>query len=327
MYSQNYPLLPLSEEMNGPMDQHFGDRLTKAILTKQTPLVVGLDPRWERLPDSFRRQGESVGNQAKAEAYQQFCCDIIDVVHPWVPAVKPQSAFFEQLGPPGVAALAQVVDHAQHCDLQVIMDAKRGDIGSTAEAYASAFLGRKPASPWGCDSLTVNPYLGADSLQPFVDRCRETGAGLFVLVKTSNPGSQTLQEQIVEAGTTVYQEVAQMVEAWNEEGQGSEHNYGSIGAVVGATYPEQLTELRQSMPHTIFLVPGLGAQGGTAADVAGGFDPQGLGAVVNSSRAIIFAYEREEYSDMNDWQAAVERATKETIGQLAEGTPAGQLQK
>ena len=306
------------------MGQHFGERLVWAVEKKQTPLVVGLDPRWERLPASFRANGDRANYQEKAEAYRQFCCEIIDVVHPLVPAVKPQSAFFEQLGPAGVAALAQVVDHAHRYELQVIMDAKRGDIGSTAEAYASAYMGRKPASPWGCDALTVNPYLGADSLQPFVERCPAYGAGLFVLVKTSNPGSQTLQEQVVEAGITVYQQVAQMVEELNREQPGRK-GYGSVGAVVGATYPEQLAELRQSMPHTLFLIPGFGAQGGTAADVAGGFDARGLGAVVNSSRAIIFAHEREEYSGMNDWQVAVERATEETITQLAEGTPAGQL--
>ncbi|MCH2181406.1 MAG: orotidine-5'-phosphate decarboxylase [Mariniblastus sp.] len=304
------------------MGQHFADRLMNDVVAKQTPLVVGLDPRWERLPAAFRANGDR--GDFVVEAYRQFCCDIIDVVHPLVPAVKPQSAFFEQLGPPGLAALAQVINHAHRYDLQVIMDAKRGDIGSTAEAYASAYLGRK--SPWSCDALTVNPYLGADSLQPFVERCHHRGAGLFVLVKTSNPGSQTLQEQVVESGTTVYQQVAQMVEGFNREQPGSK-GYGSIGAVVGATYPEQLAELRQSMPHTLFLIPGLGAQGGTAADVAGGFDPQGLGAVVNSSRAIIFAYEREEYSGANDWQAAVQRATEDTIEQLAEGTPAGQLRK
>ena len=308
------------------MENQFADRLIAAIQSKQTPLVVGLDPRWERLPPAIRKDLGPADGNVKAAAYQQFCCEIIDSVCGIVPAVKPQSAFFEQLGPPGMVALAHVVDYAQQNGLLVIMDAKRGDIGSTAQAYAAGFLGRKPASPWGCDSLTVNPYLGADSLQPFVEQCRITGAGIFVLVKTSNPGSQTLQEQVVESGTPVYQQVAHLVQELNSAHLG-QHGYGSIGAVVGATYPQQLAELRQLMPNTIFLIPGLGAQGGTATDVAGGFDENGLGAVVNSSRAIIFAYEREEFANSTDWQSAVQKATEQTVDQLAVDTPAGQLRR
>lgn len=306
------------------MENQFADRLIAAIQSKQTPLIVGLDPRWDRLPPAIRKDLEPADWNVKAAAYQQFCCEIIDAVCGMVPAVKPQAAFFEQLGPAGMAALAHVVDYAQQNQLLVIMDAKRGDIGSTAQAYAAGFLGRKPTSPWGCDALTVNPYLGADSLQPFVEQCRITGTGIFVLVKTSNPGSQTLQEQVVESGTPVYQQVAQLVQELNSAHLG-QHGYGSIGAVVGATYPQQLAELRQLMPNTIFLVPGLGAQGGTATDVAGGFDKNGLGAVVNSSRAIIFAYEREEFANTTDWQSAVQKATEQTVDQLATDTPAGQL--
>ena len=306
------------------MENHFADRLIAAITTKQTPLVVGLDPRWARLPEPFRADGKSGDATAEANAFQKFCCDIIDSVAELVPAVKPQAAFFEQLGAPGMAALAHVVQYAQQNNLLVIMDAKRGDIGSTAEAYANAFLGRKPDSVWGCDSLTVNPYLGEDSLQPFVKRCQTAGAGIFVLVKTSNPGSQTLQELTVQSGGTLYQQVAKMVQNLNQSNLG-QCGYGSIGAVVGATYPEQLTELRQSMPNTLLLIPGFGAQGGTAQDVAGGFDSKGLGAVVNSSRAIIFAYERDQYANSKDWQSAVHQATVDTIEQLASDTPAGNL--
>ena len=306
------------------METHFADRLITAIKTKQTPLVVGLDPRWERLPTALTENLDPADFNSKATAYQHFCCDVMDAVGGIVPAVKPQAAFFEQLGPAGMTALANVVDHAHKTGLLVIMDAKRGDIGSTAEAYAAAFLGIKPASPWGCDSLTVNPYLGDDSLQPFVAGCRANGAGIFVLVKTSNPGSQTLQELATDSDKKIYNHVAEMVQRLTAEDLGH-FGYGSVGAVVGATYPQQLSELRSLMPNSIFLVPGLGAQGGTAADVAGGFDEQGLGAVINSSRAIIFAHQREEYAAFDDWQTAVEKATRDTVEQLATHTSAGKL--
>ncbi len=259
----------------------------------------------------------------QSRLYEQFCCAIIDVVAPLVPAVKPQAAFFEQLGPDGMFALAKVINYATAAGLLVIMDAKRGDIGSTAEAYAAAYLGSKPASPWGCDALTVNPYLGEDSLTPFVNASKQNGSGIFVLAKTSNPGSTTLQEKLVD-GRPVYAIVAEQIQKMAVATTGS-LGYGIVGAVVGATYPEQLAELRQQMPNAPFLVPGLGAQGGTAKDVASGFDENGLGAVINSSRAIIFAYNRPEFAAVKSWQQAVESATRETIQQLAEETAAGKL--
>lgn len=257
--------------------------------------------------------------------FREFGCGVIDAVATHVPAIKPQSAFFEQLGPPGMQALAKIIDHAIAAGLIVIMDAKRGDIGSTAAAYADAFLGRKPLSPWGCDALTINPYLGDDSLTPFTKTATERAAGLFVLVKTSNPGSQTFQEKTVD-GRPLYSHVAEHVQALAAADE-AQCGYGSVGAVIGATHPQQLAELRQAMPNTLFLVPGLGAQGGTAADVAGAFDEQGLGAVINSSRAIIFAYQQDRYQSATSWQAAVEQATIDTIGQLAAETTAGQLLK
>lgn len=263
--------------------------------------------------------------EVRARAYAEFSVGVIDSVADLVPAVKPQAAFFEELGPAGMQALARVVDHAAAAGLIVIMDAKRGDIGSTAEAYARAFLGRKPQSAWGCDALTVNPYLGDDSLTPFVQRCSQTGAGIFVLVKTSNPGSRTLQDLVVESAAPLYRVTAQWIQSLAHSTRGT-HQYGDIGAVIGATHPQQLAELRREMPDTLFLIPGFGAQGGTAADVAGGFDPDGLGAVVNSSRAIIFAHERQPYSAM-DWQEAVRSATIDSIEQLADNTPAGRLRR
>jgi orotidine-5'-phosphate decarboxylase len=254
-----------------------------------------------------------------AAAYTQFCTEIIDVVQNLVPCVKPQAAFFEQLGPSGMVALGQVIRYAQAAGLIVILDGKRNDIGSTATAYADAYLGAGAASPWGSDSLTVSPYLGRDSIEPFVEVCDQREAGIFVLVKTSNPGGGLFQDRET-GGQTVYQRVAELVSHLNSDRIG-ESGYGPVGAVVGATYPEQLAELRAAMPTSWILIPGFGAQGGGAADVAAGFDAQGLGAVVNSSRHLIFAHSREEFRDRfagSQWQRAVEAATREMNEQLAE---------
>lgn len=305
-----------------PATAHFGDRLTDAMVAKKTPLIVGLDPRTAQLPAQLAPNDAS-DLIAVAKAYQQFSCEIIDVVSGLIPAVKPQAAFFEALGPHGMMALANVVDHASSQGLLVIMDAKRGDIGSTAAAYARAFLGKKPQSPWGCDALTVNPYLGFDTLEPFVSAAERTGSGIFVLAKTSNPGSHSIQGKESE-GRTVYALVADEIQRLSANHVGKS-GYGNIGAVVGATYPEQLVELRQEMPNTIFLIPGFGAQGGTAADIAGGLDERGLGAVINSSRGIIFAHERPEYQAQATWQAAVEQATVDAIHQIANHSSAAKL--
>jgi orotidine-5'-phosphate decarboxylase len=244
-----------------------------------------------------------------------FCFGIIDVVADLVAAVKPQMAFFEQLGPAGMRVLKHVIRYAHSRDLLVILDGKRNDIGSTAEAYADAYLGLQSA--WQADALTVNPYLGNDSLVPFVGLACERGAGLFVLVKTSNPGSGALQDRHSDA-RPIYEHVAEMVENMAAKSK-SACGYGAVGAVVGATYPQHLATLRQIMPSAWLLVPGLGAQGGTAADVAGAFDDQGLGAIVNCSRSVIFAYNRREYADRfgpSQWQEAVDAATRDMIEQL-----------
>ena len=305
------------------LETHFADKLCKAIRSKRTPLIVGLDPRIKQLPTKLTSALKDRSLQTQAQLFQQFSCEIIDIVAPLVPAVKPQAAFFEQLGPHGMFALAAVVDHATSAGLLVIMDAKRGDIGSTAEAYAAAYLGAKPKSTWGCDALTVNPYLGDDSLTPFVNAAAKNGGGIYVLAKTSNPGSRSLQDKLVD-GKPVYAIIADQVEQLAKKTVGKS-GYGIVGAVVGATYPEQLAELRQQMPHTLLLIPGLGAQGGTAKDVAGGLDENGMGAVINSSRAIIFAYDRPEFESVSSWQNAVELATRDTISQLAAETTAGRL--
>lgn len=304
---------------------HFADRLNEKIKQTKSPLVVGLDPRFNQLPVELKSSVSSSETtpEDRARITTEFCKGVIDVVAPLVPAVKPQAAFFEQLGPLGMNSLAEVVDYAAAAGLIVIMDAKRGDIGSTAAAYADAFLGPKPTSAWGCDALTINPYLGDDSLTPFTDVATERGAGLFVLVKTSNPGSKTFQERSID-GQPLYSVVADHVQGLAAADAG-QSGYGSVGAVIGATHPQQLTELRSAMPNTLFLVPGLGAQGGTAADVAGAFDENGLGAVINSSRAIIFAYERDQFAGAKSWQAAIEQATIETTQQIAAHTSAGKL--
>ena len=309
---------------------NFADRLIARIRSTHTPLIVGLDPRREQLPPLLRESLTAPPHspeywQQTADAYRAFSCGIIDVVADLVPAIKPQMAFFEQLGPAGLQALSAVVDHAAQRHLLVILDGKRNDIGSTGEAYAAAYLGRKPRSPWGGDALTINPWMGRDSLAPFVARCAAVDAGLFVLVKTSNPGSEDYQA-LITGGQPVFRRVASDVENLATQTLGAE-GYGSVGAVIGATYPQQLAELREAMPHTLFLIPGFGAQGGTASDVAGGFDCNGLGAIVNSSRAIIFAHEAKQHSHLPPirWLEAVESATRQAIAQLRADTPAAAL--
>jgi orotidine-5'-phosphate decarboxylase len=315
---------------------HFTDELANAVRQRGNAVCVGLDPRWEQLPwpitigreagaaidhgDAPTRLGRGLIDaalNARAEAYLDFCSNVIDIVAPLVPVVKPQSAFFEELGPAGMKVLAEVIRYAQERGLLVILDAKRNDIGSTAEAYARGMLGRE-GSAWGADALTVSPYLGEDSLMPFVDVAKERSAGLFILVKTSNPGSGLLQDLIAD-GRFIYRHTAELVERFAAETAG-ESGYGLAGAVVGATYPAQLAELRAAMPHTWFLVPGFGSQGAGAKDVAPAFNANGLGAVINNSRNIIFAHARKEYATRyseQQWQKAVEAATREMIDQLA----------
>ena len=295
----------------------FADRLHAAIKKKGNAALVGLDPRVERLPPSCQPATDSP--QDVASAYSEFCRGILDVVADLVPAAKPQAAFFEQLGPPGMQALQEVIAYARSKGMLVVLDAKRGDIGSTALAYAAAYLGED--SPYQADSLTVNPYLGDDSLSPFVERAQQQDAHIFVLVKTSNPGGKCFQDLAAQQ-QCVYEHVADLVESISAKAASS-CGYGPVGAVVGATYPEELTALRARMPHAILLIPGFGSQGGTARDVAGGFDARGGGALVNSSRAIIFAHQRPEFSSIAEqsWQHAVERATREMIEQLNEVKP------
>jgi orotidine-5'-phosphate decarboxylase len=317
---------------------NFSDRLAESVKKRGNPVLVGLDPRFDSLPDSFKPAVSPSNWVVIAKAYSLFCREVVDVVAPLVPAVKPQAAFFEQIGPPGMAALAEVIAYAQQKGLLVVFDGKRNDIGSTATAYAQGILGSERAaestsdspsakrSPWEADALTVSPYLGDDSLQPFVETAAERSAGVFVLVKTSNPGGGMFQDLVAD-GRPLYRHVAEYVERKAAETVG-QCGYGIVGAVVGATYPQQLAELRKVMPHAWFLVPGFGSQGATAADVAGAFDAKGLGAIVNNSRGIIFAHSSKAYRERfgaGRWQEAVEAATREMIEQLQTHTPAGKL--
>ncbi len=310
--------------MAADVGTHFADRLAAAVRRCGNPVLVGLDPRYAQLPSGLRRD-ETADRPRQADACREFCQGVIDVVAELVPAVKPQAAFFEQLGPAGMAALADVIDYARGKGLLVIIDGKRNDIGSTATAYAEGYLGDGQSSAWAGDALTVSPYLGEDSLSPFVQTAGARGRGIFILVKTSNPGGGMFQDLVAE-GRPLYRHVAEYVERVAAETAG-QCGYGVAGAVVGATYPQQAVELRTCMPHTWFLVPGYGSQGATARDVAGAFDESGLGAIVNNSRGIIFAHSRPEYAQFGAarWQDAVAAATRRMIDELRADTPAGKL--
>jgi len=297
----------------------FGQRLALAVTQKKNPVCVGIDPRATSLPELLR-PNPSASIEQIVQSVETFCLAIIDAVADLVPAVKPQAAFFEELGPLGMVALHKTVRYANQRGLLVIMDAKRGDIGTTAAAYANAYLGSgapgsSAYSPWGADALTINPYLGADTLEPFTQRCATSGSGVFVLVKTSNPGSSFFQDQRLEDGRTVSEKIADQVESLSYSTRG-DLGYGDIGAVVGATYPKELQAMRQRMPSAWILIPGYGAQGGSAQDVKLGLDSRGLGAIVNSSRGIIFAYEQAKYQ-ATQWTTSVRNATLDMIEALS----------
>ncbi len=272
---------------------NFTDRLIQKIIEKQSHTVVGLDPRMEMIPDFIREESCAEFQdpfQAASEAILRFNREIIHSVVHIVPAVKPQIAFYERYGHWGVRAFAETADYAKDKGLIVIGDVKRNDIGSTSEAYADAYLGDE-LSPYNLDAITVNPYFGSDGVLPFIQRARDRGKGIFVLVKTSNKSSEELQDLKTD-GRHIYEVVGEMVDRWGKSTEGN-RGYKCVGGVVGATFPGQADDLRHIMPRSYLLVPGYGAQGATAADVISYFNPDGLGAVVNSSRGIIFAYKDE----------------------------------
>jgi orotidine-5'-phosphate decarboxylase len=276
----------------------FADRVAVAVERKRSQLVVGLDPRVDLLPVELR--GEAVEGRAQAAAaVERFCKGIIDVVAPYAVGVKPQSAFFEVLGADGLAALEAVCAYARQAGLLVLVDAKRGDIGSTARAYAEAFLEPQAAGQALADAVTVNPYLGEDSIDPFVSACRRQGAGIFVLVRTSNAGATDIQDVTLADGRPLWHHVAELVRTWGDDLIGT-HGLSSVGAVVGATYPRAIGEARRLMPQAILLLPGVGAQGATPADVARAFTSGPASALVNASRSIIFAHRDTDV----DWRTA-----------------------
>lgn len=274
---------------------HFADRLTKRI-KETSPVCVGLDPRVKNLPEGISKDANGV---------LDFNKGIIDAVKDVASCVKPQLAFYELLGAEGMRVFFETCEYAKERGLIVVADGKRNDVGSTCEAYADAYLGIH--SP--IDALTVNPYLGSDGITPFIERCAKNEKGIFILVKTSNKSSGELQDLPV-GDEVLHEHVAQLTEAWAAQCLGEKTKLSAVGAVIGATYPEEMTYLRTLMPHCIFLIPGYGVQGGTAADVKRGFLKDGTGAIANSSRGIIFA------SAGRNWQNAAGQAAREMAKEL-----------
>lgn len=299
---------------------HFADRLLAACRQRGNAVCAGIDPRWDLLPLEIRRRHAGGTLDAMAAAFEEFSLRVLAIVAPLVPVVKPQSAFFESCGPAGMLAQQRVLAKAKSLGLITILDNKRGDIASTAEAYADAALAgttfegaRHPV--WAADALTVNPYLGRDAVEPFLASARRCNAGVFVLVRTSNKGAKQFQDLACD-GKPVYQHVAEAVGAWSMENIGP-CGFGDVGAVVGATHPAELARVRKWIPHVLFLVPGYGAQGGSSADTAAGFRADGAGAIVNSSRGITACFKPDEPK----WEEAIERATRATIEDLRQATP------
>ncbi len=276
------------------------DRLIDKIKQTKNPTVMGLDPRYEMIPkcvtDKYTKDLNGV-----SKAIVEYNKELIDATYDIIPAIKPQIAFYEMYGIPGMEAFKQTCQYARQKKMIVIADIKRGDIGSTAKGYSNAYLGKtkigeKEQSIYDIDFVTVNPYMGTDCVKPFIEDCKKYQKGLFILVKTSNPSSGELQDLKLETGEEIYTQVAKLVEKWGEELRGK-YNYSSIAAVVGATYPKQLEDIRKVAPHTYFLIPGYGAQGGKASDIALGFDKQGLGGIVNASRSLMCAYNSEMWKN------------------------------
>jgi orotidine-5'-phosphate decarboxylase len=271
----------------------FADRVAEAVERKRSQLVVGLDPRLDLLPVELK--GDShVARSSAADAVARFCCGIIDAVAPYAVAVKPQLAFFEALGADGLRAFEQTCEYAHAAGLLVIADGKRGDIGSTARAYAAAYLEGDPPI---ADAMTVNPYLGGDSLEPFFGACRRQGGGVFCLVKTSNEGGSDVQDVTLSDGGVLWQHVARMVAEWGEDLVG-EHGLSSVGAVVGATHSRAIGEARRLLPRSILLLPGVGAQGASPGDVARAFTSGPASALVAASRTVTYGFR----SSGEDWR-------------------------
>lgn len=301
------------------MGATFGEQVAEAVRRLGTCVVVGLDPRENLLPEAVRKK--TAGGEERAQprvklayAIEEFCKKTIETVKDLVVAVKLQTAYFEVLGPVGFECQRRILTFARDAGLITILDAKRSDIATTAEAYAAAAFASGEAAVWGATAVTVNPYMGPDSLEPFLRYAREADKGVFVLVRTSNPGAGELQDKKLEGGHTVAELVASWVERWAEETAG-ESGLGAVGAVVGATAGERLQRLREIMPHAWLLVPGYGAQGGSAADVLAAIRADGLGALVTSSRAIL-AGAREAEAAGRSWETGIRERTVRMIQEL-----------
>ena len=283
---------------------NFADRLAAAVEARGAALCVGLDPRIELLPPALIA-GLRPGSAGRARAYERFCCMVIDAVAGEAAVVKPQVAFFEALGGPGLGALERVCAHAREAGLLVIADAKRGDIGSTAEAYAAAWLLPRDGAPAVADAMTVNPYLGSDAVAPFLAACGD-GAGLFILARTSNPGGADLQDAELAGGRPLWERAAELIDGWGAPYVGA-CGLSAVGAVVGATRPGDLARARELMPHAPFLLPGVGAQGGRADELGAAFRDHPAGGLVSASRSVIYAWRERG----GDWQQAVRAAAAE----------------
>lgn len=276
------------------------DILIDKIKETNNPTVIGVDTRYDMVPNCVKNKyGTDI--KGMCEAMLEYSKTLIDNTYDIIPAVKFQSAYFEMYGVEGIKVLKTMIDYCKEIGMVVMVDAKRGDIGSTSKGYSNAYLGKNEIDGekigiFDSDFLTVNPYMGSDCVNPFVEDCKEYNKGIFVLVKTSNKSSGEIQDLITEDGETIYTKVGKLVEKWGEDCRG-EYGYSSVSAVVGATYPKQLEELRKIMPHTYFLIPGYGAQGGKAEDIALGFDENGLGGIVNATRSLMCAYKSDLWKD------------------------------
>lgn len=276
------------------------DILIDKIKQTNNPTVMGLDPRYEMLPDCVKSKYEKNVDGA-CKAILEYNKALIDATYDIIPAVKPQIAFYEMFGIEGMKVFNETCKYAKEKGMVVIADNKRGDIGTTAQGYSNAFLGKTPIGDesfdiFNVDFITVNPYMGTDCVQPFVDDCKKYNKGIFVLVKTSNKSSGEVQDLVLQNGKTIYETVAELVNEWGKDLVG-EYGYSSVSSVVGATYPQQLEKLRKIMPSSYFLIPGYGAQGGKAEDIALGFDDNGLGGIVNASRSLMCAYKSDLWKD------------------------------
>ncbi len=296
---------------------NFADRLVERTRALGHPLCVGLDPHLAQIPKLFRRGSMTSDDQQTALAVEEFLVAIIDRIAGRVAIIKPQIAFFEQLGWRGMRVLDGLCRRAREANLMVLLDAKRGDIGSTAEGYANAYLASDAAMP--VDAMTLNPYLGFDTIEPFARVARDAGRGIFVLVKTSNPGSGDLQDREVE-GEPLFGRVADGLAPMQNDLLGSKTGWSSLGVVCGATWPEQARRVREALPKALFLVPGYGAQGATASDAVQSFipGPNGReGGIVNSSRAILFPESGKTTTRVSEWESAVDAALAKAIDELA----------